>query len=532
MTRTDSMHDLPPPYFCPAHAAPFAALLLAACPLGPVAIDTEGPPSTSSTASAEVTTPAMTSDPDTSGAIPGPTTTSPSATTTGDTGDTGDTGGSAPGGDTSTTGAASSTDTSTTAVDATTTDIDGTSSTTAPLDTCGDGVLDPVELCDDGNKDPGDGCLPDCTPGSGVALGPLDLPPPDPAGYRTCLTLLDGAMGRPVEHSLVLGGPLSNFGPDGQMAANVERFPLPVANPVTWTWADHAGLNDRHIQRLTTAENGDIVAAGAVYTDPQQMGGFLWLARFTPEGEIVWLRDHGSIPSSAMDLASSPTGDILVAAQPAGWPKDPKGSWVHAFDADGFLLWQHTAPTAAEWRLLYTGVTVDGDGTIYATGRGGPTDHSFDNLVVESFSADGAPLWQTEIPAPKYSHAVPSGITLTTEGALVVALTQGSDNWPDEELALAAFATSGAPLWWRDLPPHDSWQSSAGPILAAPNGGVFFMWGDGKEDDSHAGIARHGASGEVLWSIHPAGARARDAAFGPEELLYVLQGGEVHRYAP
>ena len=526
------------PALRPAYQAPLAALCLAACPLGPVAVDPDGPPSTSSTvATADATTTAITSGPDTSGAVPEPTT-NPLSSTTGDGGE------STLGGDDSTTGTSTTTATatssttssitaSTTAVDATTADIDSTGgSTTAPLDTCGDGVLDPGELCDDGNEDPGDGCLPDCTPGTGVALGPLDLPAPDPSGYRTCLTLLDGAMPR-LEDGLVLGGPLYDFGPDGQGAAHVERFPLPAAHPVMWSWADHAGPNDRYINQLVTTDSGDILAAGTVYTDPDALGGFLWLARFTPEGELVWLRDHASIPSRPNDLASSPAGDVLVAAQFAGWANDAEGAWVHAFDADGSFLWEHAAPTAAEWRLLYTGITVDDDGTIYATGRGGSVDPSFDHPVLQSFSAGGVLLWQTEHPAPKYAHAVPSGITITTEGALVIAITQGATPWSHDQTALAAFATTGAPLWWRDLPPIDPWVSSAGPILTAPNGGVFVAWSDGdNEDSSHGRITRHGASGELLWSIDPAGDTPRDAAVGPDGLLYVLQGDEVHRYDP
>lgn len=527
------MHDLRPRCVRLACLVPLTALGLAACPPEPVATSTETSPSTGATVSTAETGTVITSGPTTGGVVTEPTTTTGSSTTT--TGDTGEStqgvDGSSPG--TSTTGTSTSTGSSTTALDETTTGSStGTgSSTTAPLDTCGDGVLDPGELCDDGNKESGDGCLADCTPGVGAALGPLDLPPLDINALRRCLTLPGGA--DPSEHGLVLGGPLVYFGPDGQRAAYVERFPLPAANPVMWSWADYAGPNDRHIDELTTAENGDILAAGTVYTDPEQQGGFLWLARFTPEGELVWLRDHESIPSTPEDLAASPSGDMLVAARIAGWAQGAKGAWVHAFDAEGSLLWQHAAPTADEWRLWYTGITVDSDGSIYATGHGGPADGSFKHLVLESFSADGAALWQVELPSAKYPQATPSGITITSQGALVVAITQGADGWAGEESALAAFDTTGALLWWRDLPTKKNWYPYAGPIVAAPNGGVFVVWSDSiNEDDVHDRVARYGANGEQLWAIDPASRYAVDAAFGPDGLLYVLQDQEVRRYVP
>jgi hypothetical protein len=70
-------------------------------------------------------------------------------------------------------------------------------------------------------------------------------------------------------------------------------------------------------------------------------------------------------------------------------------------------------------------------------------------------------------------------------------------------------------------------------IVAAPNGGVFVALFDTISfDSSHACIVRHSATGEPLWSIDFAGVSARDAAFGPDGLLYVLQGEEVRRYVP
>lgn len=501
------------------------------CP-PPDGADTDTSPSTGSagaTVAAGTTT--ATSGPDPSGAVTEPTTTTSEITTSGTT-TTGTTTTGGPG--ESTAGVDSSTGGTSSFTTGSETSTTGTgSSTTIFLDSCGDGVLDPGEICDDGNDMPGDGCLPDCTPGTGEALGPLTLPQLGPGESWSCLTLIDAAVIDQPEHGLVLGGIDFEPGPDAHGVGHIQKVPLPAANPATWSWTKDASPNGRYVTQLVTADNGDIIAAGAVLTDPNQWSGFLWLARFTPAGEVVWLRDHQSIFSHPNDLALSPSGDILVAGRLAGWPKDAKGSWMLAFDADGLPLWEHAAPIADEWRLVYTGVVVDDGGTVYATGHGGPADRSFHHLVLGSFSGDGAPLWQVELPAPRgYVHVIPSNsLALTTQGALVVALGLNDQMGPAQGSALAAFDTTGALLWWRDQPMTHAYENSQ-VIVAAPNGGVVVGWSHSNEDQSHGRLARYSAAGEVLWSIDPSGDYLRDVAFGPDDLLYVLQNQEVHRYAP
>jgi cysteine-rich repeat protein len=517
--------------------APLAALGLVACPLDPTAVDTDTAPSSSGTGTgvAATTSGVMTGGAVTevtTGTEPGTTGVGGESSSSGLAGSTTDGALSSSGGGGSTTGGALSSS----GVDGSTSGgstTGGDGSTTLPMDLCGDGVLDPGEGCDDGNKLSGDGCLPGCTPGVGVALGPLDLPPFDPSGYPVCLTLLGRAVLDPPTLGLVLGGPLSYFGPEGQTAAHIESCPLPAAAPLVWSWSEYAGPHDRRIGRLSTAENGDVLAAGTVYTDPQDLSGFLWLARFTPAGELVWLRDHESIPSRPNDLAASPSGDIIVVGQFAGWVQKPKGAWVHAFDADGALVWEYAAPTDDEWRLLYEGVTVATDGSVHATGRGGPADLSFQHVVVESFSADGAPLWQVELNSPKFKSGLPSDIVVTTQGALVVAIQQGNNSQVGDQTALVALDSEGGLLWWEDNPPPELFYEGAGPLVAAPDGGVFVAWTRfNGEDFPQAQVARHGATGETLWSINYAGEPAKDAAFGADNLLYLLQGDQVRRYEP
>lgn len=517
--------------------ARLAVLGLTACPPEPVAMDTDAAPSgpATGTSGPGTTSGAVTSavTEATTGMLPGTTGIAGESSSSGAEGSTTGSALSSSGGSTT---AGSTGGGSTTGGDGSTSGgftTGGDGSTTLAVDLCGDGVLDPGEGCDDGNTLAGDGCLPGCTPGFGVALGPLDLPAFDPTGYLTCFTLQGRTVLDPPTLGLVRGGPLFYFGPEGQTAAHVESYPLPAGKVATWSWSDYAGPHDRRIYRLATADNGDVLAAGTVYIDPDGLSGFLWLARFTPAGALVWLRDHESIPSRPNDLAASPLGDIIVVGQFAGWVPNAKGAWVYAFDADGTLSWEHTAPTDDQWRLVYEGVTVGSDGRVHATGRGGPENLSFQHVVVESFSADGDPLWQAELASPNYKSALPSDIVVTTQGALVVAIQQGDDSWVGDQTALVALDSEGGLLWWKDNPSPEFLYEGAGPIVAAPDGGVFVAWMrfDGF-DQSHARVARHGATGETLWSIEYAGEFAKDAAFGADNRLYLLQGDQVRRYEP
>jgi cysteine-rich repeat protein len=453
-----------------------------------------GDPSTSTAALGDTSTGAA--DASTSGGLPGT-----------DTGDT--------------TGAAASTGAS----DQTTGDV---SSTGSAMDPCGDGILDPGELCDDGNLIAGDGCLPDCTPGTGAILPPIPLP--DEGAWGRCLTTIDAALLGEPSHALVLGGS-TQIPPSG---GRVQRFPLPDGQLAAWTFEHPGAPFGRYVDRLATAADGDIIVAGHIYTVDQQKEGRLWLARLSPAGAVVWLREHETIPIDPVDLALLPSGDIVLAGRLAGWPLKDQPSWVQVFDAEGNLVWEHAAPASPEWLVRYSGVTVAGDGTIYVAGFGRPMGDGPRRLVVEALAADGTPLWQTEEPSPAHGNLATSGIGLTAEGVLIVAMAEEDGSLlTGGDPALAGLDTDGALLWWQSWQLPSQWEVAGGLVVAAPGGGALVAWDEGQEDIARTRVTRFNADGDTMWELQSDGQETpRDAALGPDDLLYVLEGREVRPYLP
>ncbi|MDC0666855.1 PQQ-binding-like beta-propeller repeat protein [Nannocystis radixulma] len=409
----------------------------------------------------------------------------------------------------------------------------GESSTGPVVDKCGDGALDRGEQCDDGNVLLGDGCLPGCILGDGTPLPPIDLPEED--GLFHCLTTIDAAVLGGASDVVVLGGKTWS----SPAEALVQAFSLPVGQAVSGPFV-HDAVFDRYVDQVATAEDGDIVVAGHTYFDAEQTSGHLWLARLSPAGELVWLREHEAILTHPEDLALMPAGDIVLASRIAGWGPAFRPSFIHRFDPDGELVWEHAGPAGPEWQAGYKGVAIDTDETIYAVGAGQHMGDPKWLLLVEAFTADGTQLWQTEAASPVNLRVAPSGIVVTDEGMLLVAGAESDSNGLfTDDPGLAAFDTTGAPLWWKTWSAPMFWNTSGGHIAALPGGGALVAWGHSQEDMNRTRVARYDAEGETLWELesdsatHPLDAvLGPDEALGPDTVFYVLEGRSVRPYRP
>jgi cysteine-rich repeat protein len=419
----------------------------------------------------------------------------------------------------------SETTAATTTTDPGTTSEDATSTGQTP-DMCGNGVLDPGEACDDGNVLAGDGCLPNCTLGDGVALPAIDLPP---ESVWTCLTTIDAAVLGEPSHVLALGG----WTTSPTKSAIVQGFALPdgQASPGSFV---HPGLFDRIVDQVATAADGDIVVAGHIYTDEPQTAGHLWLARVTAAGQVVWLREHEALATDPEDLALTPSGDIVLASRVAGWGGGFKPSWLQVFDPDGELVWEHPAPAGPDSQVSYKAVAVDADGTFYVAGSSQHMGDAQWRLLLAALAGDGTPQWQTETPARLHLRVAPSGIVVTEEGTLMVAAIESDSSLEfGGEPGLAAFDPAGGLLLWKTLESPQFWNTWAGRIAAAPGGGALVAWGMSQEDISRTLVARYDEDGEALWEIESDSQTGpRDAGLGPDERFYVLEGESVRPYLP
>ncbi len=493
-------------------------VLLSACPPEPAA-DSEPGTSTHSAGSGATGTDSVTSsasqDP-TTGSTPG--STGPGPETTANLDDTGS-------GDT--TGA----DTGDASSGTSSGDTGGSSGSGAP-GVCGDAIVDPGEACDDGDADESDGCLSTCELGPGAPLSPIELPPLVAGETLRCFTAIDRAQIGAEAHVLTVGGVILDHGPMGQLGGHVRAVPLPAGNPAKWTYLEYAGMYGRFPQRARTAANGDVIVAGLVHTEDVQLdsGGHLWLARFAPDGALVWNHEYTDIFVRAADMALGPDGEIIVVGPSAGFSA---ASYLHVFDAGGQPEWEDAEPKEPMSIYNYRGVAVDDDGKIFTSAAVGTWGSQQLTTRLRAFSPAGALLWQTDAISPFQPTTYPGGLVRAADDVLMVAAIQRDAGGLDvPALALAAYTTEGEPLWWKQWTPPAPGRITPWTLVAAPDGGLYVAGAYDDDPPQRSFAGRFDAAGDHLWSHIVPGGPGIDGLLGPDGLFHVLTPERIDVYMP
>lgn len=408
---------------------------------------------------------------------------------------------------------------------------DTSTSTGDPV--CGDGTPDPGEACDDGNLDAGDGCGPDCQLEPGATVSTLDLPALTDEAMTT-FTLVPKQFLDNTSDALAIGGDLDDFGPALQFGAHVWQVPLPAAQPAQWSYAEYADIYDRLIFQVTTAANGDVLAAGIISKEQVKpdSGGYLWLARFTPTGALVWSHELPGLNVAASALLETSSGNIIVSGHCFGYCG---GAMVLAFDPDGALLWQDNSPQGMDFGTTYAGATLDAADRIYVVGTRFGID--FHHLLLRAYTPGGGLLWERITPSPSAPRFNVGDIILLGDDTLVLAMTQyDAIDVPNElpAMGLAAFDTQGNSLWWNQWTPPAPGSMRPGPMLVSADGG-FYVGGALTVDFLPTGsaLARFDADGDELWSTVDADIKIpRDLLLGADSQLYVLRSERIDVVVP
>jgi hypothetical protein len=183
----------------------------------------------------------------------------------------------------------------------------------------------------------------------------------------------------------------------------------------------------------------------------------------------------------------------------------------------------------------YSGVTVDGGGNIYALGTRFADDDSHSRLFLHGLSPDAVSQWNTELASPTHVHVSSASIVLTSDGSLLATVRQYDDpkDWTAAgPLGLAAFATDGAELWWKEWAPPEPWHPLGGLLVPSADGGAYLAGSlaDGQERAIVA--ARLAVDGQPVWTNLGVGAPVRDALLGPDGLFYVLTQNAIVPFLP
>ncbi|WAS92780.1 hypothetical protein [Nannocystis punicea] len=256
---------------------------------------------------------------------------------------------------------------------------------------------------------------------------------------------------------------------------------------------------------LAVAGNGEVVATGTFRGDVMFGGvlrhaageGDIWIARFDPEGAVLWFRSFGAPgPAEYPGLATSdgnirlaPDGDILFTSRCVGdvdFGQGPLAGEEHdavvlRMTAAGEVEWARRAAGMAESHdggenTLWVAPGPDGRAWLAATIRGsvdvggGPLKSAgWGDVLLAQLDVDGTVLWNHRHGDP--GHQTVRAIDATPDGGLVIAGgLEGALDFGDGPLLSAGtsdayvvrFDAEGAPLWARTY--GDNFMQSADDV--------------------------------------------------------------------
>jgi len=197
---------------------------------------------------------------------------------------------------------------------------------------------------------------------------------------------------------------------------------------------------------------------GSIEGNPYQGNGDNFLAKYSPDGQRLWLRQWGTPnKDTGYALATDAAGNIYVAGYSTGplygTPQGNRDVFLAKFDPDGHPLWGRQFGTAGHdqgW-----GLVADPAGNLYVAGEtGGPLDgneHQGElDVFVSKYDAAGNRLWTTQWGTTNSDKA--DGLAITTNAHLYVAgWTYGNLDGNTNQGLADAFLTRFAPA--STLPP-------------------------------------------------------------------------------
>lgn len=396
---------------------------------------------------------------------------------------------------------------------------------------CGDGHVDPGEGCDDGNGLADDGCSPACEVGPGAEVV---TPVPLVGGERLrCLAIVDKQLLDGVSHGLALGSTVDSS-PEEVMRGRVQGMPL-QGGVASWSYLEGAGIYGRSPVEAVATADGGVVVAGLIVTEDVQVdsGGYLWLARFSAAGELLWNVEAPALSTVAVDLAMTSGGDFVIAGHTAGFSF---GVYAHRFrGSDGSLVWSYDEVPSDEIGRNYTSMALDEDDNVYLGGVRWkwtwPEPEEPGWLFVRALDAEGGERWTFERDSELQLDVEDATLAVTTDGQLMVFAAQREEFFEPTTFMITGLDLEGTQLWsqsWAPAIPEFVVLTNA---VAAPDGGVYVTGGIGAWAEERI-TARFDAAGVPVWVNTSGTTWGVDIELDPDGVPHVLTYDSVISYLP
>ncbi len=230
----------------------------------------------------------------------------------------------------------------------------------------------------------------------------------------------------------------------------VLAFPFTTTlNAQQWNWAVSAGgtSNNDHFLGIASDSEGYLYAVGTVRATADfgcgtlapgnSNGGFI--AKYGPDGECIWVQGiiSNGIGAWVYDIAIDHEDRIYIAGNYRGSTTFGNGislsastrTWfVARYDTDGVCQWvKRGGSTSTGDMSEATGLEVDADGTIYATGSAAGNTLTFapisvsnpntssTQLVMAAYDSTGDALWARSSAGTGYDNKITNGIAVAND---------------------------------------------------------------------------------------------------------------------
>lgn len=189
----------------------------------------------------------------------------------------------------------------------------------------------------------------------------------------------------------------------------------------------------------------------------------LWLAKFSEEGNIIWIKTYG-FPGhhhlfNLHKLLEDSSGNYVLAGVEAdSWFGVNYYDLIAKFNSDGSLVWAKNLHAYPDGGSIYS--VVEGHNGGYVTVGGNAVYNGEDKpryCVVNSLDSNGNVLWTKEIAGSK-QNIICESMALSNEGYVISGGSRDTDNY-----IIIKLAVNGDLLWSKGV--HAPGDNTPSPII-------------------------------------------------------------------
>jgi hypothetical protein len=257
-----------------------------------------------------------------------------------------------------------------------------------------------------------------------------------------------------------------------------------------------------------------------------------WVAKYTLQGKLIWLKRLGSQGDSyAHGIVSDSQGNVLLTGytsgrlQPNHHKKGDYDAWVAKYDPEGNLVWLEQFGSASS--DYARGIAIDSQNFIYLAGytsgliEATITQPGECDAWVAKYDPNGQQLWIKQFGSS--DHEVATGIAVGHDDAIYLTgytsgvIQGGGGQLGETDAWLVKYNSAGEQLWIVQLGSVDA--DYAYGIATDMKGGIYLTGatagalegGGGQVGGNDAWVAKYDSQGNQIW-IKQLGTQEPDTA--------------------